>query len=81
MTRIVREAALDLVEGIYRPKVGTHVSGALNVAADHLSRLFEPNSVHMIPKYLAGVQRVHPPPRDRKFFRIDDIPDTASQLQ
>jgi len=56
MTRIVREAALDLVEGIYRPKVGTHVSGALNVAADHLSRLFEPNSVHTFPKYFADVQ-------------------------
>jgi len=73
MMRIAREAALDLAEGIYRPKVGTHVPGALNVAADHLSRPFEPNSVHAIPKYLA--------PRDRKFFRIDDIPDTASQLQ
>ena len=81
MMRIAREAALDLAEGIYRPKVGTHVPGALNVAADHLSRLFEPNAVHTIPAYLADVQRVHPPPRDRKFFRIEDIPDTASQLQ
>jgi len=81
MMRIAREAALDLAEGIYRPKVGTHVPGALNVAADHLSRLFEPNAEHTLPAYLADVQRVHPPPRDRKFFRIEEIPDTASQLQ
>jgi len=78
--RIAREVALDLAEGIYRPKVGSHIPGVLNVSADALSRLFVPDGSYQIPDALAKVHRDHPPPRNAQFYRVCNLPDTAAQL-
>jgi len=66
---VARELALDIAESIYRPDIGEHIPGVVNLAADALSRLFIPNGKYVIPTYLAGALCVFPPKRRRSFYR------------
>ena len=43
VAKIAHEVALDFAEGVYRPKVSTHVPGVLNASADSLSRWYVPS--------------------------------------
>jgi len=78
VARVAREVALDLAEGVYRPKVGTHVPGALNITADALSRLYVPAGGYRIPTHLANVARVQSPPRGVDYYRCTCTPLTAA---
>ena len=66
--RIARESALDLAAGIYRPELGSHIPGALNISADALSRLFTPSGSYCVPDALADAHRDHPPPRNGQLY-------------
>jgi len=79
VARVAREVALDLAEGVYRPRVATHIPGALNVAADALSRLHDPSGGYSVPQYLMTVARVRPPPRGASFYRCAYEPSTAAE--
>jgi len=78
--KIAREVALDLAEGMYRPKVGTHVPGVLNASVDALCRWHVPSGKYSIPDALKTVQRDHPPPRGASYYRVRELPDTAAQI-
>ena len=52
---IARELALDLASAAYAPDVVEHLPGVANVAADTLSRQFEPHKKYVVPHYLKGV--------------------------
>ena len=65
---VARELAHDQVVGLYHIGFATHIPGIANLLSDDLSRLWAPE-VHSIPKELLEVARVHPPIRDRAFWR------------
>ena len=54
---------------MYRPDIGEHIPGIVNLAADALSRLFIPSGKYVIPTYLAGPLCVFPPKRRCAFYR------------
>ena len=57
---IAREIALDIAESVYRPDLGVHIPGVMNVLADKLSRLHSPTPSEL-PACLAQIPRVSPP--------------------
>eukprot|EP00973_Karenia_brevis_P001561 211303-Karenia_brevis.AAC.1 len=57
---MVRELALDLAEGRYHVDVHEHIAGTLNVWADALSRLSEPDSGAVIPEPLRHIPQASP---------------------
>ena len=66
---VARELALDVSDAVYEPQVATHVPGVANVAADTLSRKFDPEFAYSLPPILASAQEVHPPQRDATWWR------------
>ena len=49
---IAREMALDISHSSYSPDEAAHIPGLANVAADKLSRVFDPKSPSTLPPYL-----------------------------
>ena len=62
---IAREIALDIAETIYRPDLGTHIPGTMNVAPDQLSRIAQPGHSTNVPTILATARRDVPPFKGR----------------
>ena len=50
--RIAREIAIDVAASEYSPDVTIHVPGLANVAADALSRRWQPGKKGTLPRYL-----------------------------
>ena len=68
---VVREAALDMAEGLYRIDLTEHVEGISNVWPDALSRLGQPNSDACIPPALYKCVRAWPRRRLAEWWRAD----------
>ena len=75
---IAREIALDVAESIYRPDVGTHIPGTMNVAADQLSRIAQPGHSTHVPPILATACRDVPPLRDDAYYRASGAPSAPA---
>ena len=69
---VVREAALDMAEGLYRVDTAEHVPGVSNVLPDALSRLYQPGQSRIPPVELLSRQRVWPEPRVETWWRARD---------
>ena len=79
MNIIAREIALDVAESVYRPDVVVHLPGHCNVAADKLSRFYEPGSPALIPSWLAHVRWDTPPVRERSYDRASGLPTATPE--
>ena len=66
---VARELALDVSDAAYEPQTAAHVPGVANVAADTLSRKYEPGVAFTLPAVLAGCTEVHPPARNGDWWR------------
>ena len=66
---IARELSLDIADAIYDPQLVSHVPGVANLAADALSRLFQPGKRFSLPTILRHCKRVHPPDRTPQWWR------------
>ena len=66
-----RELALLTARGCYKPSVALHLPGVANVVSDLLSRRFQdPKEIQWRPhEFLADAVEVHPPRRDRSWYR------------
>ena len=77
---IARELALDIADAMYEPQCAAHVPGVANVAADALSRRFEPNFAYSLPAVLEHSTEVSPPARDSTWWR-SLVPRTSHTQQ
>ena len=77
---IAREIALDVAESVYRPDLGAHIPGTMNVAADHLSRLFDPTRQYTVPHSLQSARRDFPRRRTLDFYRSLRAPPAPQSL-
>ena len=68
---VVREAALDMAEGLYRIDVREHIAGVSNVWPDALSRLAQPNTSCCVPPELHKCKRAWPERRVAEWWRAD----------
>ena len=74
MNAVIREMALDLAEGNYHADLFGHVPGSLNVWADALSRLLDPNKMAAIPDELKHLPRTTVQPRTSSWWRSSGPP-------
>jgi len=70
LAAVMRELALDVSEGAYAISILEHVAGSLNIWADALSRLDEPDSNAVVPQELLSVVRCTVPVRDASWWRF-----------
>ena len=68
---VVREAALDMAEGLYRIDVRQHIEGVSNIWPDALSRLLQPNTDVCVPPELHSCTRAWPARRVDGWWRAD----------
>ena len=67
---VARELALDISQAVYEPQLASHVPGVANVAADALSRKYEPSTVpYKLPPVLAECTEVFPKDRAATWWR------------
>jgi hypothetical protein len=66
---IAREIALDLSDASFQPNMVEHVPGIMNVAADELSRKFEPGRPFSLPAVLAAAKHTAVPLRTTSYYR------------
>jgi hypothetical protein len=66
---IAREIALDLSDASFQPSMVEHVPGIMNVAADELSRKFEPGRPFSLPVVLAAAKHTVVPLRTTSYYR------------
>ena len=66
---IVREAALDMAEGLYRVDLAEHIPGITNILPDALSRLYQPGKPRAPPVELVACKRVWPEKRGDAWWR------------
>ena len=66
---VAREVALDIADAIYEPQLASHVPGVANVAADALSRKYQPDFQYALPAILQASAEVHPPERTPSWWR------------
>ena len=69
MSRLAREMALDIAEGLYTPNLVAHIPGVVNDCADALSRRFQPGKTFQLPSLLAGGTEISVGNRDISFWR------------
>ena len=69
---IARELALDIADALYEPQICEHVPGVANIAADALSRKWEPTHRYRLPPVLKHATEVHPPQRPPSWWRSRD---------
>jgi hypothetical protein len=65
---IAREMALDLAQALYAPDIVEHRPGVTNIAADMLSRRFDPSKIFILPDCLRDAQEVTLPRRGAKWW-------------
>ena len=78
MNLIVRELALEMAEGTFEVVLYGHVPGHLNVEADALSRLTDPNLAKTVPEPLWDVTRTAVPQRTAAWWRTRSAPSASS---
>ena len=78
MNLIVRELALEFAEGTFEVELYGHVPGHLNVEADALSRLTDPNQAKVVPESLATVPRTPVAQRTAAWWRTRSAPTASS---
>ena len=66
---VVREAALDMAEGLYRVDTTEHIPGVTNILPDALSRLYQPGKPRIPPQDLVTCRRVWPDQRVDTWWR------------
>ena len=66
---VARELALDVADAVYDPQLVSHIPGVANLAADALSRKFDPNVRYTLPTILKGCVEVHPDDRTPQWWR------------
>ena len=66
---IAREMALDIAASAYSPDVVEHLPGIGNVAADALSRRYQPGKPSSLPSYLTPDRECHVQDRGRSWWR------------
>ena len=66
---VARELALDITDAMYEPQLASHTPGVANVAADALSRRYEPGFAYSLPSVLEHSTEVSPPARDSTWWR------------
>ena len=76
---VARELALDIADAMYEPQIAAHIPGVANVAADALSRRFDPDFAFALPEVLANSTEVSPPTRDAAWWR--SLAPRRSQVQ
>ena len=69
---IVREAALDMAEGLYKIDVTEHIPGWTNELPDALSRMYQPGKPKIPPQELLVCKRVWPSKRVESWWRARD---------
>ena len=72
LNTVARELALDVADSIYEPQVAEHVPGVANIAADALSRKWDPSHRYHLPPVLKHACEVHPPSRPPQWWRARD---------
>ena len=71
MSLIAREMALDTADGLYSPSLVQHIPGVTNIAADTLSRMFQPGKTHVLPVFLKNAKLISVAERSRQWWRCD----------
>ena len=66
---IAKEVALIISKAAFRPRLVVHVPGVMNLSADSLSRLEDPDGDYSIPAYLLPSLRTSTSPRTETFYR------------
>ena len=66
---VARELALDIADSVYDPQLVSHVPGVANLAADALSRKYQPDKRFTLPTILKGCVEVHPAERTPQWWR------------
>ena len=69
MSRLAREMALDIAEGLYTRNVVSHIPGVVNDCADALSRRHQPGKSFQLPSLLAGGTEVSVGQRNGSWWR------------
>ena len=67
--KIARELALDLADGVFRPRLCEHTPGVCNVLPDTLSRKFQPDTIFELPSALSSAVEVQVPARTESYYR------------
>ena len=66
---IARGMAIDICNGTFAPDVVAHIPGVFNVAADALSRRYQPGKNVELPSYLTPELELRVPDRPRGWWR------------
>ena len=66
---IARELTLDIADSVYEPQLVSHTPGVANIAADMLSRKFEPGHHFSLPHCLAAATETLPAERTTEWWR------------
>ena len=74
LNTVMRELSLDLAEGMYEMQWFGHIPGTLNVWADALSRLRDPNSPKSVPEALANIPKATTAVRTSSWWRASGSP-------
>jgi len=68
LTIIGQELALTIANAVFVPIVAEHIPGIANVAADQLSRWYQPNTPAELPLHLHEAQFRHVPKRTADYY-------------
>jgi hypothetical protein len=75
---IAREMALDLAQALYSPDVVEHRPGVTNVAADMLSRKYDPSKTFGLPECLRAAKEITLPRRCASWWRTTADPSVPA---
>ena len=65
---IGQEIALEFADVPFVPVIAMHIPGVANVAADELSRWWQPGHVAAVPTFVGNAPRAMPPARNREYY-------------
>lgn len=71
---VARELALDISDATYSPDIVEHIPGIVNIGADALSRMSDPNKEVTLPSYLTDATRHVCSRRDKSWWRSVEVP-------
>ena len=74
LNTVIRELALEMAEGCFEVDLFGHIPGHLNVWADALSRLRDPNGQKTVPEELLQIKRATVAPRPSGWWRAQGAP-------
>ena len=77
--KIAREIALDLADGVFRPRLCQHTPGTSNVIPDALSRKFQPGFQFVLPQELHLAVEISAPKRWPSYYKATAPPSYHQQ--